>query len=176
MMRRTIPLCAGALLSSVLGFSQETGRIEGRVLRADGTAVPGVSVVVNELSLTEITDGNGAFTFSSVPVGTYSVTFVLGTNVVTTDQVQVAAGISYAVDKWDFAFDLRWVDDFRWAVGPFQGDVEAYTTADIRGNYYFNDRIGVGVNVANLFDNEHWESFGGDLLGSRALANVVVKW
>jgi iron complex outermembrane receptor protein len=93
-----------------------------------------------------------------------------------TPENKIAAGISYAVDKWDVGFDLRWVDDFRWAVGPFQGDVEAYTTADIRGNYYFNDRIGVGVNVANLFDNEHWESFGGDLLGSRALANVVVKW
>jgi len=61
-------------------------------------------------------------------------------------------------------------------VGPFQGNVEVYTTADARGNYYFNERIGVGVNVANLFDSEHWGSFGGDLLGRRALANVVVKW
>ena len=93
-----------------------------------------------------------------------------------TPENKLAAGVSYAIPKWDFAFDLRWVDEFRWSVGPFQGDVEAYTTADVRGNYYFNDRIGVGINVANLFDNEHWESFGGDLLGSRALANVVVKW
>jgi iron complex outermembrane receptor protein len=93
-----------------------------------------------------------------------------------TPENKLAFGLSYAVPKWDFAFDVRWVDDFRWAVGPFQGNVEAYTTADIRGNYYFTERIGVGVNVANLFDNEHWESFGGDLLGSRALANVVVKW
>jgi iron complex outermembrane receptor protein len=93
-----------------------------------------------------------------------------------TPENKIAAGVSYAVPKWDFAFDLRWVDDFRWAVGPFQGDVEAYTTADLRGNYYFTERIGVGVNVANVFDNEHWESFGGDLLGSRALVNVVVKW
>jgi outer membrane receptor protein involved in Fe transport len=93
-----------------------------------------------------------------------------------TPENKIAAGLSYAVPKWDFAFDLRWVDDFRWAVGPFQGDVEAYTTADLRGNYYITERIGVGVNVANLFNNEHWESFGGDLLGSRALANVVVKW
>ena len=61
-------------------------------------------------------------------------------------------------------------------MGPFQRNVEAYTTADARGNYYFNERIGVGVNVANLFDSEHWGSFGGDLLGRRALANVVVKW
>jgi iron complex outermembrane receptor protein len=93
-----------------------------------------------------------------------------------TPENKVAAGVSYAIPKWDFAFDLRWVDEFRWSVGPFQGNVEAYTTADVRGNYYFNDRIGIGVNVANLFDNGHWESFGGDLLARRALANVVVKW
>jgi iron complex outermembrane receptor protein len=93
-----------------------------------------------------------------------------------TPEHKLAAGISYAVPKWDFAFDLRWLDEFRWAVGPFQGDVLAYTTADVRGNYYFTERIGIGANIANLFDNEHWESFGGDLLGRRALFNVVVKW
>jgi iron complex outermembrane receptor protein len=93
-----------------------------------------------------------------------------------TPENKLAAGIAYAVPRWDFAFDLRWVDDFRWSVGPFQGDVPSYTTADLRGNYYFNERIGVGLNVANLFDNEHWESFGGDLLGRRALANLVLKW
>jgi iron complex outermembrane receptor protein len=93
-----------------------------------------------------------------------------------TPENKIAAGISYAVPKWDFAFDLRWVDDFRWSVGPFQGDVPSYTTADLRANYYFNERIGLGFNVANLFDHEHWESFGGDLLGRRALANLVVKW
>jgi iron complex outermembrane recepter protein len=93
-----------------------------------------------------------------------------------TPENKFSTGVSYAVSKWDWAFDLRWVDEFRWAVGPFQGDVESYTTADIRGNYYFTDRFGIGVNVANLFDNEHWESFGGDLIGRRALANVVVKW
>jgi outer membrane receptor protein involved in Fe transport len=93
-----------------------------------------------------------------------------------TPENKLAAGISYAVPKWDFAFDLRWVDEFRWAVGPFQGQVEAYTTADVRANYNITERVGVGVNVANLFDEEHWESFGGDLLGSRALANVFVKW
>jgi iron complex outermembrane receptor protein len=93
-----------------------------------------------------------------------------------TPENKLAAGISYAVPEWDFAFDLRWVDEFRWAVGPFQGQVEAYTTADVRLNYNITERVGVGVNVANLFDEEHWESFGGDLLGSRALANVFVKW
>ena len=85
-------ILAGAMLIPALASAQETGRIEGRVVRPDGSAVGGVSVVVNELSMTDITDADGAFSFSSVPAGTYSVTFVLGTNVVTREQVQVTAG------------------------------------------------------------------------------------
>jgi iron complex outermembrane receptor protein len=93
-----------------------------------------------------------------------------------TPENKLATGIAYGTEKWNAAFDLRWVDEFRWVVGPFQGNVEAYTTADIRANYNINERFSVGLNVANLFDNEHWEAFGGDLVGSRALVNVAVRW
>ena len=34
----------------------------------------------------------------------------------------------------------------------------------------------VGVNVANVFDDEHWESFGGDLIGRRVLGHVEYSW
>jgi outer membrane receptor protein involved in Fe transport len=61
-------------------------------------------------------------------------------------------------------------------VGPFQGDVESYTTVDLNANYRFTDHWKVGVNVANLLDDEHWESFGGDLLGRRALGHVEFSW
>lgn len=93
-----------------------------------------------------------------------------------TPENKLAAGITYAPDRWDFTFDVRWVDDFRWAVGPFQGQVESYTTADLIANYDINERFTLGVNATNLFDNEHWQSFGGDLLGRRFLANVMVHW
>ncbi|HSF16701.1 MAG TPA: TonB-dependent receptor [Vicinamibacteria bacterium] len=89
---------------------------------------------------------------------------------------KIAAGIGYTTSRWDAAFDLRRVDEFRWSVGPFQGDVEAYTTADLRGNYHFNEHFGIGLNVSNLFDSEHWQSFGGDLLGRRALVNALIRW
>jgi iron complex outermembrane receptor protein len=93
-----------------------------------------------------------------------------------TPENKLATGIAYGNEKWNAGFDVRWVDEFRWAVGPFQGNVEAYTTADIRANYNVNQRFSVGLNVANLFDNDHWEAFGGDLIGSRALVNVAVHW
>jgi len=85
-------------------------------------------------------------------------------------------GLSYAHGPFDAGFNLRWVNDFRWGVGPFQGDVLSYTTVDLTGNYAINDRFTVGANVSNLFNNEHWEAFGGDLLGRRALVYFMVNW
>lgn len=85
---------------------------------------------------------------------------------------------SIGVDRSPFStdFNLRWVDDFRWSVGPFQGPVESYLTADLVAQYDLGRDIIVGLNVANLFDDEHWESFGGDLLGRRALVSVQWGW
>ena len=88
----------------------------------------------------------------------------------------VRAGVGYVGHKLDWRLSGRWVDEFRWVVGPFQGDVEAYTTVDLYGNYRINEHWLVGLNIANLMDNEHWESFGGDLLGRRALAHVTYSW
>jgi len=93
-----------------------------------------------------------------------------------TPENKLAGGITYAPDRWNFTFDVRWVDAFRWAVGPFQGQVESYTTADLVANYDLTERFTVGLNAANLFDNEHWEAFGGDLLGRRVLGSVMVRW
>jgi hypothetical protein len=36
--------------------------------------------------------------------------------------------------------------------------------------------ITIGVNASNVFDHEHWESFGGDIIGSRALGYVSLTW
>jgi iron complex outermembrane receptor protein len=93
-----------------------------------------------------------------------------------TPENKVAAGITYAPSKWSFTFDVRWVDEFRWSVGPFQGNVESYTTADLAANYDLTEHFTLGFNAANLFNKEHWQAFGGDLLGSRILASVMVRW
>jgi iron complex outermembrane receptor protein len=87
-----------------------------------------------------------------------------------------AAGLSYRQARWDAGFTFRWVDDFRWGVGPFQGDVESYATVDLTGNFLLADHWRVGTNIANLLNNEHWEAFGGDLLGRRALVSASYIW
>jgi iron complex outermembrane receptor protein len=89
---------------------------------------------------------------------------------------KLAAGAIYVQDRFDLGGSFRWVDDFRWAVGPFQGDIEAYYTVDLNGNYRIGDHWTVGATVANVTDNEHWEAWGGDLIGRRALAHVAFAW
>jgi outer membrane receptor protein involved in Fe transport len=43
-------------------------------------------------------------------------------------------------------------------------------------NYRVLDNVTVGLNISNALDNEHWETFGGDILERRALAFVGLTW
>ncbi len=88
----------------------------------------------------------------------------------------VRTGLGYVTDRWDADFGVRWVDDFLWAVGVFQGPVESYTTVDVSANFRIVEHWKVGTNISNLFDSVHYEAFGGDLLGRRALVYVAVDW
>ncbi len=91
-------------------------------------------------------------------------------------ELKASAGLAYVGDKFDWDLSMRWVDDFRWAVGPFQGNVLSYTTFDLAANYKVNDNVKLGVNIANLFNDQHWESFGGDIIERRALGNIEFTW
>lgn len=89
---------------------------------------------------------------------------------------KASLGVGYVGDNFDFSTSFRWVDEFRWVVGPFQGDVEAYYVLDLGAGYRINTSWKVGANVSNLSGNEHWEAFGGDLLDRRALGYVEFSW
>src|SRR5689334_4607904 len=65
------------VLAAAAGAQTTTGRISGTVADASGGVLPGVSVtVVNDataLARTTTTDGQGAYVFVDLPVGTYTV-------------------------------------------------------------------------------------------------------
>lgn len=88
----------------------------------------------------------------------------------------IGAGVTYDDGPVGVRVGVRWVDDFRWGVGPFQGPVETYTVVNLSAQYRFTRRVSIGVDVANLLNDEHWEAFGGDLVGRRALANLRYGW
>ena len=90
-----------------------------------------------------------------------------------TPEHKASFSASYASKRWTATFGARWVDTFRWSTGVYQGEVPAYTTADISASYRFSDLLRVGINVANFRDDVHRQTFGGDLLTRRALLFVT---
>ncbi len=93
-----------------------------------------------------------------------------------TPETKLAAGVTYSAEKFDGSLKVRWSDDFQWAAGVFNGTVPSYETVDLALNYHVTDSLSLGVNVTNLLDDEHYEAFGGDLIGRRALARVQFTW
>jgi outer membrane receptor protein involved in Fe transport len=89
---------------------------------------------------------------------------------------KATAGLTYNADRWSGSVKYRWVDEFPWAAGIFVGNVPSYSLVDLGLIFKLNASWQLGLDVSNLFDKEHWESFGGDLLSRRALANVSFSW
>ena len=96
-------LCLTVLVHLCLagsGHAQErTGRVQGRLIREDGSGVVGAAVVLNESGATGVTGTSGQFAFSNLQPGTYSVTLTLGANSVTLSGVRVTAGTTQTLEK-----------------------------------------------------------------------------
>ena len=93
-------LVAVAMLAASALLAQTTGRIEGRVADASGSALPGVSVVAVGPSLPgearTVSDVDGSFRLVNLPPGVYTVTISIdGFN--TVEQRDVKVGIDRTV-------------------------------------------------------------------------------
>lgn len=89
---------------------------------------------------------------------------------------RAAGELSYTGSRWDAAVVYRWVDDFRWSSGPFRGPVDSYATVDLFANVGLGSHWSLGLAVTNLTDEEQPQTFGGDVLGRRALGSVTLRW
>lgn len=86
------------------------------------------------------------------------------------------AGLSYRGNRFDARLAYRWVEEFDWAAGIFVGTVPQYDSLNAGATVRLTDNIGLGVDVTNVLDNEHYETFGGDILSRRALGFVTLNW
>ncbi len=89
---------------------------------------------------------------------------------------KASLSVAFKRGRWSTGISGRWVDDFRWSAGVFQGDVFAYHTVDIDASVDLNRVARLGLNVANATDNLHRQTFGGDVLSRRALMNLSFNW
>jgi hypothetical protein len=98
----------GAAIILMLGCTsllaqQTTGSIAGRVLDQQGAAVPGVTVTAKSASTgftrTEVSDAEGVYRLSSLPVGVYDVNAELqGFSTVSRKAVDVNVGQTQSID------------------------------------------------------------------------------
>ena len=52
----------------------------------------------------------------------------------------------------------------------------SYTNVDLTGTYNVTDSWRVGINASNVFNEEVYQAFGGDVLGRRVLAFGQYDW
>jgi outer membrane receptor protein involved in Fe transport len=89
---------------------------------------------------------------------------------------QFSVGMAYERNRISGSVRYRWVDRFPWVVGMYAGSVPSYGVVDLNGGYRLTRHVTAGADVANLLDNDHYEAFGGDLLGRRALGHLTYSW
>ncbi len=85
-------------------------------------------------------------------------------------------GLSYRQDRLAASLRYRWVDEFFWSAGIYAGTVPAYSVVELHANFDLTDRWRIGLSVRNALNDEHFEAFGGDILGRRAMADLSVTW
>lgn len=88
----------------------------------------------------------------------------------------LSAGVAYRRDRFAGALRYRWNDRFTWRSGVHSGPVPAYGVMSLDAGLDLAKNLRVGIDVGNLLNDRHYELFGGDLLGRRALGYVLFRW
>ncbi len=76
-------------------------------------------------------------------------------------------GVNYKDARWNGSLNYRWVDDFDWSAGVFVGQVPSYDIIDLILSYNVLESLRFELNASNVTDEEHFEIFGGSLIGRR---------
>jgi iron complex outermembrane receptor protein len=81
-----------ASLTPLNGYAQSDGLLKGRVVSADGKALSGIILKLEETSLDAMSDAEGHFTIGNLPPGRYTVVISGGGFVPQTHAVEIKAG------------------------------------------------------------------------------------
>ena len=87
-----------------------------------------------------------------------------------------AVTVAYAGPALRVGASWRWQPELEWAAAGARGVVPPITDVDFAASRRLGAAWELDVRVDNLLDRRHYESFGGDLLGRRALLTVAWSW
>ena len=73
----------------------------------------------------------------------------------------------------DVGVDARIVSGYHWTMGLWDGDIPASQMVNLSAGYRINPHLRVFANATNLFDEQHFEVYGGSVIGRRVLAALT---
>lgn len=119
-------------------------------------------------------DANYSFFSSTID----STTFVAGSRVLAnTPKHKVNLSVAYSGSNGlDLRLGARVLSRFDWAAGIFAGEVPASQTLDATASYRINDRLRINGVATNLLDHQHFEQYGGSLIGRRLLVGATLTY
>jgi outer membrane receptor for ferrienterochelin and colicins len=82
-------------------------------------------------------------------------------------------GVTYSHERGDVSASIKYVPNFRWAAGIYQGPIPAYAIVDLSSAYRVTDNMTLTVGVSNILDRQHYQIFGGSYLGRRATVTAA---
>jgi iron complex outermembrane receptor protein len=89
---------------------------------------------------------------------------------------KLGIGVTYTRGDFSGSVKYRRVKGFDWSAGVYQGFVPTYDLVNLAGQYRFNERFSISMNITNAADDEHYQLFGGSVLGRRAVASIQAKF
>ena len=76
----------------------------------------------------------------------------------------------------DVGVDARIVSGYHWTMGLWDGDIPASQMVNLSAGYRINPHLRVFANATNLFDQQHFEVYGGSVIGRRVLAALTATF
>ncbi|MEX2116485.1 MAG: TonB-dependent receptor [Bacteroidota bacterium] len=89
---------------------------------------------------------------------------------------RIGGGVTYAYGMGDVGVSIKYVPEFEWAAGIFRGTIPTYTILDLSGTYMATSHLMLSINISNALDREHYQIFGGSILGRRSVVTAVYSF
>lgn len=86
---------------------------------------------------------------------------------------KVNGGAAYRNGPLEAELSIKYVPGFDWAAGIYKGKILAYALVNTSVSYALNPVFTLGLSVSNILDRDHYQIFGGSLIGRRAVASVT---
>jgi iron complex outermembrane receptor protein len=91
-------------------------------------------------------------------------------------EFRVGGGVTYTYGKVEIGAGIKYVPTFEWAAGIFRGTIPAYTILDLSGTYMAASNLMLSINISNVLDREHYQIFGGSILGRRSVLTAAYSF